>query len=251
MNFLLLEPEAVGADGRAVLRGRAAEHVRTVLRAEVGQTLRAGLLDGPLGRATVVAIDADTVTVDTVFDHPSPPAADVLLLAVPRPKVLLRLYAHAAALGFAELVLFRCWRVEKSHLQSQALRPEVQREHLCLGLEQAGRTRLPRVRFFPRFKPMVEDQLDHLGLPPARFVAHPGAAIATADIRLAKTAPFALAIGPDGGFLPYEVDLLAAHGFVPVHAGHHPLRTETAVAVLAGQLALLRELHLACDSGLA
>ncbi|MBL8754590.1 MAG: 16S rRNA (uracil(1498)-N(3))-methyltransferase [Planctomycetes bacterium] len=242
MNFLLLHEAEVDASGRALLRGRRAEHVRTVLRAQPGQVLRAGRVDGPLGRATVRAIDAaGNVEVETEWHAPPPPTHDVLLLAVPRPKVLLRLFEHAAALGYRRLVLFRSWRVEKSHLQSSAMQPEVQREHLLAGLEQAGRTALPEVTFCPLFKPMVEDQLPGFGLPPTRFVAHPQATVRTSDLAALAGAPFALAIGPDGGFLPYEVDRLAELGFLPVSCGDHPLRTETAVAVLTGQLALLRD----------
>jgi RsmE family RNA methyltransferase len=243
VNFLLLEPGEVEAGGGAVLRGRRAEHVRTVLRAHAGQVLRAGLVDGPTGRATVLAVDEDEVRVQCAWAAAaaSSEPADVLLLAVPRPKVLLRMLAHAAALGFTRIVLFRSWRVEKSHLQSSAMDAEAQRAQLLAGLEQSGRTHLPVVQYFPLFKPMVEDELDGLALPPGRFVAHPGAATPTAALALAATDAFALAVGPDGGFLAYEVDALAARGFLPVSCGARALRTEVALAVLAGQLALLRE----------
>ena len=87
----------------------------------------------------------------------------------------LRMLAHAAALGFARVVLFRSWRVDKAWLQSRAFDPDVQREQLLLGLEQAGRTRLPEVLRFDRFKPLVEDALPALALPTQRFVAHPAA----------------------------------------------------------------------------
>lgn len=240
MNLLLLEPDEVAPDGVARLTGRRARHVVQVLRATVGQRLRAGLVNGPLGSACVETLEPDAVTVRATFAAAPPPAHDVLLLAVPRPKVLLRMLTHVAALGFARLVLFRSWRVEKSHLGSAALRPDVQRAQLLLGLEQAGRTQLPEVAFFPRFKPFVEDHLDELALPAARFVAHPLAPTATGELQFGPATPFALAIGPDGGFLPYEIEQFAAHGFTAVHCGPHPQRTEVALAVLWGQLDLLR-----------
>jgi RsmE family RNA methyltransferase len=244
VNFLLLEPHEVDDDGIARLRGRRAEHVQEVLRARNGQILRVALVDGVRGTGTVLAQAAGEVAIRCAWaagaDGDDGPA-DVLLLAVPRPKVLLRMLAHATALGFRHLVLMRTWRVEKSHLQSVAMRAEAQREQLLAGLEQSGRTRLPRIDTFLLFRPFVEDQLDALGLPPTRFVAHPTAATATAALALPPRAPFALALGPDGGFVPYEVDALAARGFVPVTCGPHALRTETALAVLAGQLAVLRE----------
>lgn len=240
VNLLLLHPSEIDAHGFARIGGRRAQHVREVLHAEVGQELRAGLVDGPLGTARVETLAVGEVVVRATFDRPSPPADDVLLLAVPRPKVLLRMLSHAAALGFGRIVLFRSWRVEKSHLDSLAMRAEHQHEHLLLGLEQAGRTRLPVVQFFPLFKPMVEDHLDGLGLPAQRFVATPTALTATADLALARGAPFALALGPDGGFLPYEIDQFTTHGFLAIHCGQNPLRTESALSVLWGQLDLLR-----------
>ena len=205
LNFLLLHPDELTAHGTAELRGRRAEHVRTVLRAGPGSRLRAGIVDGPRGTAVVRQMDADAVTVEIDCAETAPVGADVLLLAVPRPKVLLRILAHAAALGFARIVLFRSWRVEKSHLGSRAMDTAAQREQLLLGLEQAGRTALPQVRFCPLFRPMVEDVLPTLGLPPARFVGHPTAAVGTDELALVRGAPFALALGPDGGLLPYEV----------------------------------------------
>ncbi len=241
MNLLLLDPTELTPDGRATLRDRRALHVRTVLRAAVGDTLRAGILDGPLGRATVEAIADDTVVVRVACAEPAPAADDVLLLAMPRPKVLLRMLEHAAALGFGRIALFRSWRVDKSHLDSTAMQPAAQQEHLRLGLEQAGRTRLPRITFHPLFKPFVEDELPGLALPAARFVGHPHTQLRTAALALGRDAPFALCLGPDGGLLPYEVDRLREAGFLPVSCGPHALRTESALSLLAGQLDLLRQ----------
>lgn len=240
MNLLLLEPAELDASGTAVLTGRRAEHVRTVLGAAPGDTLRAGLLDGPVGSAEVLAVTDDRVTVRATCTDPAPAGADVLLLAVPRPKVLLRMLAHAAAFGFAEIVLFRSWRVDKSHLASTAMEPATQREQLMLGLEQAGRTRLPRVRHCLLFKPMVEDELPQWHLPAQRFVGHPGAATDTTQLALPAAAPFALCLGPDGGLLPYEIEQVTRAGFLPVSCGPHALRTEAALSVLFGQLDLLR-----------
>ena len=239
MNFLLLERTELDGGDKAILRGRRARHLREVLRAEVGQRLRAGVIDGEIGEARVDALTATEAVVHVSLPRAAPPVHDVLLLAVPRPKVLFRMLAHAAALGFSEVILFRSWRVDKSWLGSRAMRPDAQREHLLLGLEQAGRTAVPKVTFFDRFKPMVEDMLPSRNLPTQRFVAHPAARTRTSAIGNFR-GPFALAVGPDGGFLPYEVDALAAAGFHAVSMCEHALRTETALAALWDQLDLLR-----------
>lgn len=241
MNLLLLEPGELGPDGEVLLRERRAAHLVEVLKAAPGQVLQAGVVDGELGEAEVLDVGASEVRLRVRLTAPSPPpTGDVLLLAVPRPKVLLRMLELAAALGYSEVVLFRSWRVDKSHLESQAMLHEVQQAHLRLGLEQARRTRLPRVSTFLRFRPFVEDDLPLLPLPAHRFCAHPPAAVSTAELQLSRKQPFALAVGPEGGFLPWEVEQLARAGFAPVRMHSHPLRTEAALAALHAQLDLLR-----------
>ncbi|MFT4512596.1 MAG: 16S rRNA (uracil1498-N3)-methyltransferase [Planctomycetota bacterium] len=245
VNFLLLEPDEVAGDGDCVIRGRRVEHLRTVLKAEVGTALRVGVINGQLGTAAVTSLSESEASLSIELHLQPSPLHDTLLLAVPRPKVLMRMLAHASAMGFARIVLFRSWRVDKSWMQSRALDPDVQREQLLLGLEQAGRTQLPELLRFDLFKPMVEDELPALDLPQPRFVAHPYAATPTHQLAGATAPgnkqPFTLALGPDGGFLPYEVDKLIEAGFHAISCGPHALRTETALAALWGQLDLLRQ----------
>ena len=52
--------------------------------------------------------------------------------------------------------------------------------------------------------------------------------------------PMVLAIGPEGGWVPFEVELLEAHGFQRFTSGPRVLRVDTAVSFLLGQLALCR-----------
>jgi 16S rRNA (uracil1498-N3)-methyltransferase len=240
MNLLLLRPEEVADRTSVVLTDRRAAHVRDVLRAEPGRRLRCGVLDGPLGEAVVKSVGADSITLSIRLEPTLPPRpTDALLVAAPRPKVLRRLVADATALGFGTIVVFRSWHVDRSHLESRSAAPEALETQMIEGLEQARRTWRPRIVFEPLFRPFVEDRLDEIASPDGRYVAHP-----TAKDPLAAhppIGPFTLAIGPERGFTPFEVELLEAQRFRAVHAGHHPLRVETATAALTGQLLALRE----------
>ena len=77
-------------------------------------------------------------------------AAIVAALDRPDPVASLGVLEHAAALGFSRIVLFRSWRVEKSCLESRAMQPEVQQEHLRLaGRQFAGQSDVQVPRLLP------------------------------------------------------------------------------------------------------
>jgi RsmE family RNA methyltransferase len=55
----------------------------------------------------------------------------------------------------------------------------------------------------------------------------------------ARPGRVALAIGPEGGWVDFELTLLAARGFVPFSLGERILRVEVAVPYALGQLKAL------------
>jgi RsmE family RNA methyltransferase len=202
----------------------------------VGQQLVAGRLDHEHGTATVVEVAAEHIVVTYQPDAcPRSHPGRELILAVPRPKVLSRCLQHAAALGFENIALIRSYRVERAHLLSHKLSATDIRRHLLSGLEQARRVRLPCVQVFDRFKPFVEDVLPHWAQYSERFVAHPGAQPPPAG-RTSETPRYTLAIGPEGGFVPYEVEALSQRGFLPISSPVGALRVESALSYFTGQL---------------
>ncbi len=235
MNLLLVEPEEIRADGTVRLSGRRARHAHAVLAATPGQRLRAGVVGGRMGLSQVVASGEDELVLSLVLDRdPPPPAPLQLLLALPRPKVLRRVLQAVASMGVKRLVLCGSWRVERSYFGSPALDPAALRAELLLGLEQGRDTIVPDVQVRRLFKPLVEDELAGLLPAPVRLLAHPGVA-ATLPAPPA-TGDVALAIGPEGGFTPYEAALLESHRWSTFSLGERVLRVDTAVAVAAGRI---------------
>ena len=236
MNLILLEPEEIGADGMAALAGERARHVREVLKAEPGDTIRAGVVDGPMGTATVVA-DGRGIRLKCDFggEPPSIPRVD-LLLAMPRPKTMNRLWPVLASLGVGRIIVANAWKTERNYFDTHVLEPGHVRKGLAEGLQQARDTRLPQASVHRRFRKLVEEELEGFGPYGARLAAHPGAGRFPAA-RLAglpADARVLVAIGPEGGWTDYELGLMSAHGFEAVSWGPRPLRTDVACAALLG-----------------
>ncbi|MEO8256156.1 MAG: 16S rRNA (uracil(1498)-N(3))-methyltransferase [Acidobacteriota bacterium] len=242
MNLVLLDADELTTAGDAVLHGARARHIRTVHRAAVGDSLRVGLVGGQVGEGVVTALAADEVVLAVrLSGAPPAPLAIDLLLAMPRPKMLRRIVAAVASMGVKRLVLINSARVEKSYFDSPLITAAAIDEQLRLGLAQARDTILPQVMIERRFRPFVEDRARALWPPPHRcLVAHPEAA---GDLRRVVPAPtddpMVLAIGPEGGWVPFELALLEANGFQRLSAGPRVLRVDTAVPFLLGQLALM------------
>ncbi len=237
MNLLLLDPGEVHADGRARLTGRRADHLRTVLRVAPGQAVRAGVVGGLRGTAIVESADARAVEIRVHCEEPPPPRPRVdLLLAVPRPKVLKRLWAQLAAVGVGRVFLANAAKVERMYFDTHVLDPVFFRDRLLEGLEQAGDTGLPEVSVHRRLKVLIEDDLALLCPDHIRLVADPANRTRIGDALrgVGERTRVLLAVGPEGGWTDHERALLARHGFAPVAAGARVLRTDTAcIALLA------------------
>ncbi|AIZ35254.1 16S rRNA (uracil(1498)-N(3))-methyltransferase [Pseudomonas parafulva] len=234
MNLLLLEEADFVADDRVVLADRRFTHMQDIHRVAVGDRLRVGRIGGLMGQAEVLSLAAHQAELRVSFDQPPPAKLPLtLVLAVPRPKMLRRLFQTIATLGVPRLILVNSYKVEKSFWQTPFLHPDSIRENLILGLEQARDTVLPEVIIEKRFKPFVEDRLPAIAADTLGLVGHPGPYPACPR---AVDRPVTLAIGPEGGWIPYEVDLLAEAGLAPVQLGERILRVETAVTALLSRI---------------
>jgi RsmE family RNA methyltransferase len=234
VNLLLLEEADFIAADRAILRDRRLTHMQEVHRSVVGDSLRVGRISGLMGSAELLRLDADEAELRVVLDQPPPAKLPLtLVLALPRPKMLRRVFQTVAAMGVPRIILVNSYRVEKSFWQTPFLEPEAIREQLILGLEQARDSVLPEIVIEKRFKPFVEDRLPAITDGTLGLVGHPGN---YPPCPRGLNEPVTLAIGPEGGWIPYEIDLLGKAGLQPVQLGDRILRVETAVTALLARL---------------
>lgn len=238
MNLALLLdsdfPTTPSNPNEVVLRDRRHRHIMDVQGLRIGDTLKLGKLNGMMGQGRIIGQDNDHTQLEYTLDSNSPEASNIcLVLALPRPKMLKRILQMVASLGVKEIYLINSYKVEKSFWSSPALTDTALLEQLILGLEQGVDTQLPNIQLRKRFKPFVEDELVSLiGSSPA-YVAHPTPNPEAIKPCAQKTW---VAIGPEGGFTEYEVNLLSQHGMTPLSLGPRILRVETAVPVLHAKL---------------
>ncbi len=234
MNLLLLEEADFIAADLVVLRDRRLTHMQEVHRVAVGDSLRVGRIGGLMGNAEVLRLDAGEAELRISLDRAPPAKLPLtLILALPRPKMLRRVFQTVATLGVPKVVLVNSYRVEKSFWQTPFLEPAAIREQLILGLEQTRDTVLPEIVIEKRFKPFVEDRLPAISAGTLGLVGHPGD---YPSCPRGLDEPVTLAIGPEGGWIPYEIDLLGKAGLQPVQLGERILRVETAVTALLARL---------------
>lgn len=235
MNLILLfQEDFIDNTDIVRLQGRRLKHVLEVHHASVGDELCVGVLNGQIGLGKVTLLSQTNLEMNVRLERAPPLALPMtLILALPRPKVLRRVLRSVSSLGVKKIILLNCFRVEKSFWQSPFLNESIVKEHLVLGLEQARDTVLPEVQMRPLFKPFVEDEVPLLIKGTLPLVAHPQAtAPCPRDVKHSVT----LAIGPEGGFIPYEIEKLMASGFTPVQMGERILSVETVVPALIARL---------------
>jgi RsmE family RNA methyltransferase len=234
VNLLIFTDSDRCGDNQVEVRDRRLQHLLQIHRAQAGDNVRVGELGGLMGNGTIEALDNARALLTIKLDQPPPEKLPLtLLLALPRPKMLRRILRSVAEFGVNELHLINSYRVEKSYWQTPVLQEGTIREYLLQGLEQSRDTVLPNVHCHQRFKPFVEDSLPAMVTDARALLAHPGNYPPCPKDLDQETI---MAIGPEGGFIPYEVEKLQAAGFETVSLGPRILRVENAVTSLLGRL---------------
>jgi 16S rRNA (uracil1498-N3)-methyltransferase len=143
------------------------------------------------------------------------------------------LWPQLAALGVGRVLVTNAERVERFYFDAHALDPAHYRPLLIEGLAQAKDTLLPEVTVHKRLKVMIEDELDSMIPEARRFVADPSYTRSVWDAIASGPCPrVLLALGPEGGWTPYERDMLERHGFAGVGLGTRTLRSDTAAIAM-------------------
>jgi RsmE family RNA methyltransferase len=229
VNLILFSPEELDrplplADPRAV-------HIRRVLRRQPGDRFDVGLINGPLGQATLVAANAEALTLSFAWG-PSPPPPDpiTLIVGLPRPQTARDILRDATTLGVAALHFPVAERSEPGYARSSLWTSGEWRRVATAGAEQAFDTRLPEISFGSS----LDATIATLPSDGVRLALDNYEAAARLGELRPLVCPVILAVGPERGWTSAERELLRGAGFSLVHLGTRVLRTESAcLAALA------------------
>jgi len=236
MNIILLDPKQAIDAHRYQLDSRQAEHLNKVIKAESGDKLRVGIINGLMGEAKYLGENSEgfgEVEIIHLTQQAPKPLPLTLVLALPRPNMLKRTLLNISAMGVKKIILLNSAKVEKSYWQSPVLKADNLQRILLEGLEQARDTHLPELQMMTRFRPYVEDLLPREMAGKLALLAHPYQAD---DCPINLTQESILAIGPEGGWNEFEVSKWHEAGFKSVHLGERILKVETAVPALLSRL---------------
>ena len=247
MNLILFTPDEIKNDGTVSFKDRRFEHIIRVLGCIPGDTVRTGMINGPAGTGEILSIRRGRENAEVVLQftadggYPEQPAVD-LILGLVRPIMLKKILSQAASLGVGRIFLINGNRVEKSFFDASLLKDEKYRSYLIEGLEQAKDTYLPQVSIHERFRPFVEDFIPTISKSYRRMlVAHPEACETLEQgIGTGISGRSLLAVGPEGGWVDFEIEKFVEQSFMPISLGRRVLRTDTAVVALLAQLMVLR-----------
>ena len=233
MNIVLLEAEQTQSEFWKIESPRQLQHLSQHVQLNAGDTLKVGIRNDERYLTEVISVSEQQIRIRPIQLEAIPTKLPVhLILALPRPKVLRRIIMDAVTLGVERISLIHSYRVDKSYWQSPFL--QQLDDYVTLGLEQAGDTISPEIQMYKRFKPFVEDVLPtFISDQKPAYVAHP---YAEQQMPHAIQHSCCLIVGPEGGFIPFEVDLFKKNGCQARRLGNRILRTETAVSHILGRL---------------
>ena len=234
MNLILLLNDDWIDTNHVMIKDHRMVHIRQVLRSKVGDSLRVGRVGGLQGVGLIERINSAGVCLKVdLTSNGLPRHRFDLVLALPRPKMLRRIFRAVAEFGVEHLHLIHTARVEKSYWQSPLLHPDQIKDALFKGMERSMDTVCPQVFLHQRFRPFVEDDLPGLCAGRACWLTDK---TATTPFSAVSHQPGIVMIGPEGGFVPFEIDLAESVTATRVNLGQRILSVDTAVTTVLAQV---------------
>ncbi|MCB0415622.1 MAG: 16S rRNA (uracil(1498)-N(3))-methyltransferase [Bdellovibrionales bacterium] len=233
MNLILIDQNQIIKPNLALLNNYQSEHLQSVLNAEIGDTFNIGVVGGLIGKGCYTKLSSKGALLHFEVDTPPPQKLPLsIYIALPRPKHISRIVESLTSLGVSSIHFFHSYKVNKSFWSSDLINPKRILSSCRSGLEQSKDTILPTISFHRYFKPFVEDELPLLSFEGTKIIAHPYAEQYNTHQKKERSYTH-LVLGPEGGFIDFELDLIQKQGFQIYRFNDRVLKLETAAISIA------------------
>ena len=235
MNIILLSKDEVfipSSDERA-------KHIRKVLHMGPGDSFKAGIINGSMGKARILSSDEEGIRISYEPEMDGSALYPLtLIIAQVRPICMRRILRETVSLGVSHLVLPVSDLGEKSYLNASLYKTDEYKSILLDGAMQAGFTGVSKVTITPSLDDAIAKAEGDVKI---LLDNREGSSNLSSAALEGKSV--VLAIGPERGWSERDVRLFEDNGYLPMLIGKRILRTET--AAVGGTLLALSRMGLA------
>ncbi len=229
MNIILFHSHEI--DVPLPIEDVRAQHIVSVLRRDIGDSVDVGLINGPKGKAVFMERDERGLRLEFVWGEAEPPLYPIdLVVGLSRPQTNRKILQEATSLGVRTMRFVITDRGESSYASSKLWTTGEWERHVLKGVEQAFSTRVPEVSFGMS----LEDALETVsGVDKRVCLDNYEATRPLLDV-VRGVESVVLAVGSERGWTARERECFRGCGYELAHLGERPLRSETAtIAALA------------------
>lgn len=233
-RFLIFQNEKLSANTYKIFDPERLKHLKAVLKAKVGDTLKVSLIGEGIGKAYIKELAPKSLTLSLEQMEPLNHAPYDLIVAVSRPPTLKKILEHATTLGVGRFDFFKADLSEKSYLDAKLFKEQNYLKHLKYGISQGAiYHHLPEIELH---KNILNDWKKR----EQKFILSPQSTTSFLTQKLDFKKRITLAIGPERGWTKDELAKFKDLGFISIGISPAILRVETATFSSLGQLELLR-----------
>lgn len=253
MNLILISSKCIYKEGDNFYfhtTARQTGHLRTILKIEINQKVKVGVINKGKGEGIVVKDEQSHYVIQLInpvhLENPESSFIPIdVVLCMPRPKILDKLLQQLASVGVKKIIIVFSEYSNKCYESSKNLKNEEIKKSLQLGLEQAMCTEFPEVYIHYSFNSFFMNFEKYADNDTVKLCAHTDVIstniLAPCSVLNKDEGKILLLTGCERGFSDFEIYLLKKLRFQFVHLSDRILKCETAILVLIGQLLLLTE----------
>lgn len=201
------------------------KHIKSVLKLSAGDSFHAGIANGKKGSALITEFNNTSITVSfTAKEEGRLSLPITLIIGHPRPPAAKRIIKDCTSMGVSRIIFYRAKNAEKSYFKSKLWKENEFKKSRLEGAEQGGHTSLPVIERCYSLKTLFQENNFTNSLKLCFNKSDPNKQPAL------KCTSAVLAVGPERGWVPGELEILSANGFQFISLGDTILRTETAAS---------------------